>query len=207
MAVTRSRATEREPRPRGGRRAFAPPRIVWRRREALWMLAASALLLFGFVRVYRAKTRSFAEIDAALASKQLINLNDLAAREDLLPALAIFTDPAARAFVARRIYDAAGTLPNVGAIARLRVSDAEVQAAHGVKSFSGRHALLSGEQFRALKPSFVVRLRNSAAYFSFGSRCSSPHSGCCMPGGACARSPATTCCCPACLCLPASAST
>ncbi|MGO4880936.1 MAG: FtsW/RodA/SpoVE family cell cycle protein [Bryobacteraceae bacterium] len=157
MAVTRSRATEREPRPRGGRRAFAPPRIVWRRREALWMLAASALLLFGFVRVYRAKTRSFAEIDAALASKQLINLNDLAAREDLLPALAIFTDPAARAFVARRIYDAAGTLPNVGAIARLRVSDAEVQAAHGVKSFSGRHALLSGEQFRALKPSFVVR--------------------------------------------------
>ena len=58
---------------------------------------------------------------------------------------------------ARRIYDAAGTLPNVGAIARLRVSDAEVEAAHGVKSFRGRHALLTGEQFRPLKPSFVVR--------------------------------------------------
>jgi|HubBroStandDraft_1064217.scaffolds.fasta_scaffold00209_2 cell division protein FtsW (lipid II flippase)/cell division protein FtsI/penicillin-binding protein 2 len=152
MAVTRSRGTERAQSSHGGRRA-----IVWRPREAVWMLAGSALLLLGFFLVYRAKTRSFAEIETGVANKQLLNLNDLTAREDLLPYLAIFTEPAERQFVARRIYDASGSLPNVGAIARLRVSDAEVEAARGLKPFRGRHALLTGEQFRQLKPSFVVR--------------------------------------------------
>ena len=152
MAVTRSRAAERAPASQRGRRAS-----VWRRREAIWMLAASLMLLLGFFMVYRAKTRTFAEIETGLANKQLLNLNDLTAREDLLPYLAIFTEPAERQFVARRIYDASGTLPNVGAIARLRVSEAEVEAARGLKSFRGRHALLTGEQFRQLKPSFVVR--------------------------------------------------
>jgi len=152
MAVTRSRAAERAPASQRGRRAS-----VWRRREAIWMLAASLMLLLGFFMVYRAKTRTFAEIETGLANKQLLNLNDLTAREDLLPYLVIFTEPAERQFVARRIYDASGTLPNVGAIARLRVSEAEVEAARGLKSFRGRHALLTGEQFRQLKPSFVVR--------------------------------------------------
>jgi cell division protein FtsI/penicillin-binding protein 2/cell division protein FtsW (lipid II flippase) len=152
MAVTRSRAAERAQPSSGNRRA-----IVWRRREALLMLAASLALLLGFFFVYRAKTRSFAAIETGLANKQLLNLNDLAAREDLLPYLALFTEPAERQFVARRIYDASGSLPNAGAIARLRVSESEVAAARGLKSFRGRHALLTGEQFRQLKPSFVVR--------------------------------------------------
>lgn len=121
------------------------------------MLAGSLMLLFGFFLVYRAKSRSFAEIDGGLASKQLLNLNDLSAREDLLPYLGVFTEPAERQFVARRIYDASGNLPNVGALARLRVSESEIQAARGLKSFRGHHALLTSEQFRQLKPSFVVR--------------------------------------------------
>jgi cell division protein FtsW (lipid II flippase)/cell division protein FtsI/penicillin-binding protein 2 len=141
----------------GGRGAGILRGVVWRRREAIWLLAVSCLVLFGLFRVYRAKTRSFAGIEGGLAAKQLLNLNDLTAREDLLPYLGIFTEPAERQFVARRIYDASGSLPNVGAIARLRVSDAEVEAARGLKSFRGRHALLTGEQFRQLKPSFVVR--------------------------------------------------
>jgi len=157
MAVTRSRAAERSQAPRGGRSAPLWQGIVWRRREALWMLAVSLVLVLGFFFVYRAKTRSFAEIETGIANKQLLNLNDLTAREDLLPYLAIFTEPAERQFVARRIYDAAGSLPNVGAIARLRVSESEVDATRGLKSFRGRHALLTGEQFRQLKPSFVVR--------------------------------------------------
>jgi len=157
MAVTRSKAEERVAAPRGGGRASILPRIAWRPREALWMLAVSAFLLFGFFRVYLAKTKSFAETDAGLAGKQLLNLNQLNSREEVLPYLTIFTDPAERAFVARRIYDDSGNLPNVGAIARLHVSDAEIQAARGLKSFSGRHTLLSGDEFRALKPSFVVR--------------------------------------------------
>ena len=157
MAVTRSRAAERAQPSRGGRLPAVWQGMVWRRREAVRMLAGSFVLLLSFFFVYRAKTRAFAEIDAGLANKQLLNLNDLTAREDLLPYLAIFTEPAERQFVARRIYDAAGSLPNAGAIARLRVSDAEVDAARALKSFRGRHALLTGEQFRQLKPSFVVR--------------------------------------------------
>jgi hypothetical protein len=88
MAVTRSRAAERAQPSHGGRRAIVWRSIVWRRREAIRMLAASLMLLLGFFLVYRAKTRSFAEIETGLAGKQLLNLNDLTAREDLLPYLA-----------------------------------------------------------------------------------------------------------------------
>ncbi|HUD98657.1 MAG TPA: FtsW/RodA/SpoVE family cell cycle protein [Bryobacteraceae bacterium] len=157
MAVTRSSAAERTQASHSGRRAFAWSALARRRDEALWMLGASLLLLFGYFLVYRAKTRSFAEIETSLANKQLLDLNDLNAREDLLPYLGLFPVPAERQFVARRIYDASGSLRNVGAIARLRVSPAETEAARGLKSFRGRTLLLTAEQFRALKPSFVVR--------------------------------------------------
>jgi cell division protein FtsW (lipid II flippase) len=131
--------------------------FAWRRNEGLWMAAATVILLFGLFLVYRAKSRSFAEVESGLASKQMLNLNDLSAREDLLPYLGIYSEPAERQFVARRIYDASGALRNVGALARLRVSESEVHAARGLKSFEGRHTLVSGEQFRQLKPLFVVR--------------------------------------------------
>ena len=157
MAVTRSRAAERALPSHGGGRPIVWRGFVWRRREALWMLAGLLMLLLGFFMVYRAKTRSLTPIETGLANKQLLDLNDLNAREELLPYLGIFTEPAEREFVARRIYDASGSLPNVGAIARLRVSDSEVAAAHGLKSFHGRHALLTSEEFRQLKPLFVVR--------------------------------------------------
>ncbi len=121
------------------------------------MLAASLAVLVGLFFVYRAKARAFPEIESGLAAKQLLNLNDLAAREDLLPYLSIFTEPAERQFVARRIYDVAGSLPNVGALARLRVAAAEIESARGLKAFQGRHTMVTGEQFRQLKPTFVVR--------------------------------------------------
>jgi cell division protein FtsW (lipid II flippase) len=154
MAVTRSTATERVQ----SRRV-----IVWRRRgEALWLLAGSLVLLVGFVLVYQAKSRTFAQIESGLAGKQLLNLNDLGAREELLPFLGIIAEPAQRQFVARRIYDASGGLPNVGALARLRVTEAEIQGTRGLKALSSRGGgrgitLLSGEQFRQLKPLFVTR--------------------------------------------------
>jgi cell division protein FtsW (lipid II flippase) len=150
MAVTRSRAAER---------VTAARRGAWRRGEALWLLAGSLVLVFGLVLVYKAKTRSFAQIESGLAGKQLLDLNALGAREELLPFLSLFTQPAERSFVARRIYDASGDLPNVGALARLRVTGAEIQRTRGLKAFRDRHALtlLTGEQFRQLKPLFVVR--------------------------------------------------
>src|SRR5579871_4623949 len=157
MAVTRSRAAERVPTSRSGL-SFTPWRAAtWRRRETMALAVVSLILLAGFFFLYRAKTRSFADIDAGLSAKALLDLNDLANREQILPYLSVFTEPAERQFVARRIYDAAGNLPNDGAVARLRVSASEISATRGLKSFAGRHTLLTGEQFRQLKPSFVVR--------------------------------------------------
>jgi len=148
VAVTRSTTLQRTHTRRTAAR---------RRSEALWLLAATVLVGCGFYLVYAAKTRNFPAIESGLANKQLLNLNDLSAREDLLPYLSLFSEPAERRFAARRIYDAAGALPNVGALARLRVSAAEIESTRGLKSFQGRHTLLTGEQFRQLKPSFVVR--------------------------------------------------
>src|ERR1700722_6744350 len=105
MEVTRSRAAERKQASKRGGRAIWRG-IAWRRREAIWLLAGSLLLLLGFFLVYRAKTRSFGDLETGLANKQLLNLNDLTARGDLMPYLAIFTEPAERQFAARRIYDA-----------------------------------------------------------------------------------------------------
>ena len=135
----------------------AQRRAGWRTAELLWTVAASVAIGFGLYLVYQAKTKNFGEIDAGLTSKQLLNLNNLTAREDLLPALGIFSEPAEREFVARKIYYISGGLPNVGAIARVRVAPEEVRA-RGLKSFRDRLGdrdsmpLLTGEQLRQLKP-------------------------------------------------------
>src|SRR5437660_1250803 len=133
MAVTRSRSAERATVQR-----VAVRRGSWRVRELFAMLAAMALVAGGLFVVHRAKSAGLPEIDAGLQSKRLLNLNDLRAREDLLPALApIFAKQRDRDEAARRIYYLSGTLPNVGALMRTK--------------------LFTGEQFRQLKPVFVVR--------------------------------------------------
>ncbi len=93
------------------------------------MVAACLLVAVGLILVYRSKA------DALNDNPQLVNLNALTAREELLPALGSIQDPRERLETARKIYYLSGSLPNVGGI---------------------RH-LLSGEQFRELKPTFVVR--------------------------------------------------
>jgi cell division protein FtsW (lipid II flippase) len=148
MPVTRSTAAERQ-------RVARP--IAWRRSEALWMLAASLVLACGFALVYQAKSRGFAAIESGLANGQLLNLNNLSSREQVLPFLGIFAQPAERQFAARKIYDVSGDLRNVGALARLPVTEAEIQHTRGLKGLRGHRYLLSGEQFRQLKPSFIVR--------------------------------------------------
>src|SRR5579871_4698390 len=141
MPVTRSSAAERK-------QAARPP-IAWRQSEALWLLAASFVLAFGFMLVYQAKSSGLAAVDTGLAGKQLIDLNELSSREDLLPFLGIFTQPAERQFVAHKIYDASGDLKNVGALARLRFTGAEIEHTRGLKAFHERHSplLLTSEQF------------------------------------------------------------
>jgi cell division protein FtsW (lipid II flippase) len=130
MAVTRSTAADR---PRTAR-----AQKTWRRNELLGVAAAGLVVAFGLHLVYQAKSAGLAEIDQGLSSKQLLNLNALTAREDLLPALSSIPDRHAREEAARQIYYISGSLGNVGALARI-------------------HGLFTGEQFRQLKPLFVVR--------------------------------------------------
>jgi len=111
----------------------------------------------GLYFVFQAKSQEL------VSAGQLVNLNGLSAREDLLPPLAIFPDPAEREFVAREIYYISGGLPNVGAIARIRVTGEDLRRGRNLRSFRdrlGTHqsiALLTPEQFRYLKPLFAVR--------------------------------------------------
>ena len=131
MAVTRSTAAQR-PRLSGARKSR------WRRDELIGVLAATLVLGWGLRFVYQAKSADLAAIDHGLASKQLLDLNALTAREDLLPALSSIPDAHAREEAARQIYYVSGGLGNVGALARI-------------------HGLFTAEQFRQLKPLFVVR--------------------------------------------------
>src|SRR5438270_3274618 len=130
MAVTRSRAAERPAVRRG-----PSPRVVWRSDELLWLLAASALVLVGLFLVYKAKSAPLAEIEQQLAGKKLLNLNRLGSREELLPMLGIIQSQREREEAARKIYYLTGDMPNVGRI----------------------RGAMSGDQFRILKPQFVVR--------------------------------------------------
>jgi cell division protein FtsI/penicillin-binding protein 2/cell division protein FtsW (lipid II flippase) len=130
MAVTRSTAAGRPQTRRAGK--------GWRSRELAGLLLAGALVAVGLHLVYQAKAPGLAEAAQGLAAKRLLNLNELSAREDLLPALGMIDDEHARTEAARQIYYASGSLANVGALARIR-------------------GLLSSDQFRQLKPLFVVR--------------------------------------------------
>jgi cell division protein FtsW (lipid II flippase) len=158
MAVTRSKTGER-----AALRRSRESCVAWRRKEFAWSLAAGLLVGAGLYLVYKAKAQPFPEIDKGLAARSLLDLNDLADREQLLPSLAAFPDPAEREFVARKIYYIAGGLANVGAIARIRVTADEVRRDRALKDLrdrlGGRESmpLLSAEQVRQLKPALVVR--------------------------------------------------
>lgn len=158
MAVTRSSSGQRAAAStRGARRAG------WRFNELAWLLAAFVVPAIGLTLAYKAK-------QPALAEKAL-NLNQLSAREDVLPALALFPDPAERLFVARRIYQASGGLGNVGAIARVQVTPDEIRRTRGLTTLKARLgdgerpiSLLTNAQLRVIKP--LVAVREAAAFRS-----------------------------------------
>jgi cell division protein FtsW (lipid II flippase) len=126
------------------------------------MLAAGLLVAAALWSAWRAKTAGFPAAEQALAAKQIVDVNTLSAREDLFPVLTQYPDPAAREFVARKIYNAGGDMANVGAIARIRVTREEV-AGRGLQTLRDRMndresmPLVTGDQLRLLKPSLIVR--------------------------------------------------
>ncbi len=130
MAVTKSRAADRAEVRRGPGRSGG-----WRLAELAWTAAAALLVGAGLYLVYQAKAPILTQAGQGLTSKTLLNLNDLATREDLLPALRIIPDSRQRQEIARKIYYTSGGLSNVGRI----------------------RGVLTADQFRQLKPLFVVR--------------------------------------------------
>jgi cell division protein FtsW (lipid II flippase)/cell division protein FtsI/penicillin-binding protein 2 len=161
LAVTRSRTAERADAYRPGGRLG--PAAGWRLSELLWLLAAAAVAATGLTLVYQAKLRTLPE--------QTLNLNDLPARESLLPLLTPFAEPAERAFVARKIYNETGNLGNVGAIALLHATPDEIRRTRGLKSLQARLgdsdrpvSLLTAPQLRVLKP--LLSVRPAAAFKS-----------------------------------------
>src|ERR1039457_5799998 len=133
MAVTRSGSVER-----AASRDLPGQRGAWRGREFLFTVVASLLVAAGLFQVHKAKSEGLGEVEAGLTAKRLLNLNELGAREELIPALTpFFPNSREREAAARDIYYLTGSLPNVGGIAHKK--------------------LLTSEQFRQLKPLMVVR--------------------------------------------------
>jgi cell division protein FtsW (lipid II flippase) len=101
------------------------PKLVERRREFFWLLGASVIVGCGLAVVFAAKTEDFPEMQARLDRGELLNLNQVARPEQLLPALEFLVDADQREQIAGRIctyVQAHKPLPNVGALAHLRLA-------------------------------------------------------------------------------------
>ncbi len=99
-----------------------------RRLELILLLAASIVIAMGLALVYAAKTHAFTNFDKKLQDKQLLNLNQLSAYQQLLPFLTVIPKADDREFVARTIYAATrhgNKIANVGAIGRIRLRESD----------------------------------------------------------------------------------
>ena len=109
--------------------AAAKVKQVERRRELWWLLGASAVVAAGLALVFVAKTQDFAEQQLRLDRNELVDLNQITSSKRLLPALQFFTDSGERQIAADRIWmylESHRPLPNVGALAHLRVTRADL---------------------------------------------------------------------------------
>jgi cell division protein FtsW (lipid II flippase) len=176
MTTTRSTAEER--RLKAG--ALRNARTQTRSPEGVLLFSASIVALLGLILVYQARTRGFPDLEQQLKSKKLLNLNAVSSRAELIPFLTVFDHPTDRQFAAGRILDHLRdnpSTPNVGSLAKIRVSAREVGSTRGLDVFRKRLAqlrenqtapqpkditfpLLTLAQFNQLKPLLVVRQPN-----------------------------------------------
>src|SRR5450759_1621853 len=135
--------------------------------ELAGILAASLVIATGLALVYGAKTHDAAEVE-----KNTFDLNQITGPQQVLPYLGMIPDAPDQEFVANRIADLVRHgqhFGNTGAIARLRVKEADLT--RGLVSFPERMAdakkhasahrepsiaLLTPLQFAQLKPSVRV---------------------------------------------------
>lgn len=166
MAVTRSTAAERAVHPVSRTLAVRNTRGG----EFWWLLGATLLASAGIWLAYEAKTKQ-------LPAAAPLDLSQVSRREQLLPYLGVFPSPADRQFAARKIYDYladhGNSLPNVGSLAQIVTTPAELARTPKLEQFRERLAqarsrsaaehevqhlrLLTPAQLAALKPSFAVR--------------------------------------------------
>ncbi|HEU0006576.1 MAG TPA: FtsW/RodA/SpoVE family cell cycle protein, partial [Terriglobia bacterium] len=138
------------------------------------------MAILGLILVYQARTHGFPDLEQQVKSKKLLNLNAVSSRAELIPFLTVFDHAADRQFAAGRILDHLRdnpSTPNVGALAKIRVSAKEVDSTRGLDVFRRRLAqlrenhtapelkditfpLLTPAQFNQLKPLLVVRQPN-----------------------------------------------
>ncbi|MBV9303168.1 MAG: FtsW/RodA/SpoVE family cell cycle protein [Acidobacteriaceae bacterium] len=135
MKVSRAEIVNRvEERRIAERTAWARSRTA----ELLWMLAASTVTAAGLALMYLAKTHDIAEVE-----NKTLNLNRLGAPEQLTPYLRMIAAPADQEFAANHIYNLkrhGEEFGNVGAIARIRVTETEIAGTRGLSSFPKRMA-------------------------------------------------------------------
>ncbi|MFL6350286.1 MAG: FtsW/RodA/SpoVE family cell cycle protein [Bryobacteraceae bacterium] len=106
--------------------------------ELVWLVAGSVVVASGLALVYEAKTHGVAEQE-----KTTLNLNQLARPQELLPYVGIIPAQSDQEFVAKRIYNVkrhGEMFSNTGALARLRVTEAELVRARGLDAFPKRMA-------------------------------------------------------------------
>ncbi len=167
MAVTKSWDNALASKVEVARRA----KPVERRREFLWLQGASLLIACALAFVLMSKTQDFRELQDKLDHGALLNLNDVSSPQQILPVLQIFEAGSQRELIAQRVWsylELHRPLPNVGALARLRITPSEIdtlaQADPRWGSFRGRVAANQKQPssypllpLGKVKPLFVVR--------------------------------------------------
>ncbi len=160
MAVTRSTVASRVAE---AQRAAPMRRTAWRSAELVWLLVAGMIVCGAWSLVYNAKLRR------AGTSALAVNLTDVDRAEKLYPVLAVLQSAADRDFAAQRIFDLLaddqGSLPNTGAIARIRIPRAELAAnakldelrKRAEDSHSSAMPLFTPAEFAQIKPQISVR--------------------------------------------------
>ncbi len=111
-------------------------RAASRNTELLFLIAASVVIATGLRLVYLAKTH-----DLAKEQSSTLNLNELTGPQPLVPYFSTIAAPADQDFIANRIYNLkrhGAVFTNVGAIARLRVTDTDISRARSLVSFPQR---------------------------------------------------------------------
>ncbi len=119
MAITRSWDVGELPAPALPRDISVEPPP----RELGWLLAASLMVASGLVLVFLAKTQNFTEVQIRLDRGDLLNLNAVSNRDQLLPFLRYLPNADERAELADKTYEYLARvrpLHNIGMLSRLR---------------------------------------------------------------------------------------